>query len=262
MMKEGYAGADQIAVHVSNTLGWKIMRPGSVQDDIFEEIVDIYVRDKRNLAIREWLEAENPFAFQEVTEILLETIRKDYWNADEATRRELAEEYVRSVVRHGKGGGLRGGGNTKLEQFVDQTLQDVGTPEIQQLLARYAVRRRETGVAAQTTATAPGLAPSSSVAEPTVASAATPRGQDSESNAEDSPAAVPPPESESADSDHARQDASGAVPVEGHKLEPTSSPSKPHDAVGTDGRQHLTWWIIATVTLLLLVGFALRKGSP
>ena len=55
----------------------------------------------RNLAIREWLEAENPFAFQEITEILLETIRKDYWNADLATRRDLAKEYVRSVISHG-----------------------------------------------------------------------------------------------------------------------------------------------------------------
>ena len=30
MMREGYAGADQIAIHVSNTMGWKIMRDRSV----------------------------------------------------------------------------------------------------------------------------------------------------------------------------------------------------------------------------------------
>ncbi|MFQ5654256.1 MAG: cobaltochelatase subunit CobN, partial [Planctomycetota bacterium] len=84
MMKEGYAGADQIAVHVSNTMGWEIMRESSVSDDIWEEIVDIYLRDSRNLSIREWFEAENPFAFQELAEILLETVRKGYWSPDEA----------------------------------------------------------------------------------------------------------------------------------------------------------------------------------
>lgn len=261
MMKEGYAGADQIAVHVSNTLGWKIMRPGSVQDDIFEEIVDIYVRDKRKLAIREWLEAENPFAFQDVTEILLETIRKDYWNADEATRRELAEEYARSVVRHGEGGGLRGGGNSKLEQFVEQTLQDVGTPKIQQLLAQYAVRRREAAVA-QGGSAPPGLAPGFGATIPSVASAATPGAQDSESNADSSPSPVPPPELESADANRAQQAKTEAVPVEGHKLEPTSPASTQTDAMAANDRQHLTWLVGGAVVLLLLTGFVLRRGSP
>ncbi|HID30832.1 MAG TPA: cobaltochelatase subunit CobN, partial [Desulfobacterales bacterium] len=99
MMKEGYAGADQIAVHVTNTMGWKIMRENSVSDNIWEEIVAIYIKDKLNLSIREWFEAENPYAFQEMTEILLESIRKGYWNASEKMRRELAELYARSVAR-------------------------------------------------------------------------------------------------------------------------------------------------------------------
>lgn len=261
MMKEGYAGADQIAVHVSNTLGWKIMRPGSVQDDIFEEIVDTYVRDKRDLAIREWLEAENPFAFQEVTEILLETIRKDYWNAGETTRRELAEEYVRSVVRHGEGGGLRGGGNTKLEQFVERTLQDVGTPEIRQLLAQYEVRQKE-AAAAQAASADSGLAPSRPFTSPAVASAAGLDGQETASNGQLAPAAVPPPELASTDASDARQTKAETVSVEGHPLEPASSSHKPNDGVGTDDRPYLAWFVVGAVMLLLLTGFMLRRGSP
>jgi cobaltochelatase CobN len=259
MMKEGYAGADQIAVHVSNTLGWKIMRPGSVQDDIFEEIVDIYVRDQRNLAIREWLEAENPFAFQEMTEILLETIRKDYWNADEATRRELAEEYVRSVVQHGEGGGLRGGGNTKLEQFVEQTLQDVKTPEMEQLLVQYEVRRQEAAVA-QATAAAPGPAPAAAAAVPIVASAAAPG--EARSNSEPSPPAEALPEAKPADSPSTAQTKVKAVPVEGQKLEPTSSPAPPSDAATIDQQQRLIWMVGGGALLLLIIGFMLRRGSP
>jgi cobaltochelatase CobN len=71
MMKEGYAGADQVAIMVSNTMGWKIMRENSVSDDIWNEIASIYIKDKLNLSIREWFESENPYAFQEMTEILL-----------------------------------------------------------------------------------------------------------------------------------------------------------------------------------------------
>lgn len=143
MMKERYAGADQIAVHVSNTMGWKVMRENSVSDDIWEEIVDIYVRDKRNLRIRDWFEAENPHAFQELAEILLETVRKGYWQPDKATVREIATEYARSVARHGKSGGLRGGGNTKLEEFVESVLQAPGDNALLALLAEYQACVRE-----------------------------------------------------------------------------------------------------------------------
>ena len=60
MMKEGYAGADQIAVHVSNTMGWAIMRDGSVSDDIWNEIAAIYVNDKLGLSLRQWFETREP----------------------------------------------------------------------------------------------------------------------------------------------------------------------------------------------------------
>ncbi len=148
MMKEGYAGADQVAVHVSNTMGWKIMRENSVSDDIWEEIVEIYIRDKRNLNIREWFEAENPFAFQEITEILLETVRKGYWEPDESTLLEMATEYARSVARHGEGGGLRGGGNKKLEAFIESILSAPGSRELDSLLAEFQARGRESSTPA------------------------------------------------------------------------------------------------------------------
>jgi len=146
MMKEGYAGADQIAVHVANTMGWKIMREGSISDDIWEQIVDIYLRDSKKLYIREWFEAENPFAFQEITEILLETIRKGYWQPNQATVREIAVAYAQSVARHGEGGGLRGGGNRKLERFVEKVLSAPGSRELDQLLADYKAKVRESEV--------------------------------------------------------------------------------------------------------------------
>ncbi len=155
MMREGYAGADQVAVHVANTMGWKIMRANSVSDDIWEEIVDIYIRDKRNLSIRDWFEAENPFAFQEITEILLETVRKGYWTPDESTLREIATEYASSVARHGEGGGLRGGGNKKLEAFVEQVLSAPGSRELDTLLADYQAQARASSMPARSARPAP-----------------------------------------------------------------------------------------------------------
>lgn len=144
MMKEGYAGADQISVHVSNTMGWQIMRPESVSDDLWEEIVNIYLKDSKDLSIRDWFEAENPFALQEIHEILLESIRKGYWKASQETLSEIARGYAALVARHGEGGGLRGGGNEKLEAFVRRVLKGMGTSDSSSLVEAYENRAQET----------------------------------------------------------------------------------------------------------------------
>ena len=88
MMKEGYAGADQIAVHVSNTMGWAIMRDGSVSDDTWNEIAAVYVKDKLGLSLRQWFETQNPYAFQDMSEVLLESSRKGYWKGEPGLVRE------------------------------------------------------------------------------------------------------------------------------------------------------------------------------
>lgn len=231
MMKEGYAGADQVAVHVSNTLGWKIMRPESVQDDIFEQITDIYVRDTKRLAIREWMEAENPFAFQELTEILLESIRKGYWNASDSTRRELALAYARSIIRHGEGGGLRGGGNEKLERFVDEMLEQTDVPDIAQVVAGLSERRRQ---AAQATVPAPGEPAEATFAD---AAAAPP---------ETAPAPVEPGTTGRA-----------TEPVAGVPLEPLDRPTGPAAVVA-----RFLWPALAAAAALFAVGFIARRGTP
>ena len=237
MMKEGYAGADQVAVHVSNTMGWKIMRPESVQDDIFEQITDIYVRDSKQLAIREWIEAENPFAFQEITEILLEAIRKGYWNASESTRRELAMEYAKSVVRHGEGGGLRGGGNAKLEAFVDDLLEQVDAPDIDTIVAALQSRRQET-LAADV--------PAPAGSEPIDLDVAA---------LEPAPGTAPPADGGD------RADAT-LPEVSGVPLEPVARPEAEPATRSSATVGNVIWMTGLAAAVLLAAGFVIRRGAP
>lgn len=137
MMKEGYAGASIIARHSNNLLGWEITREHTVADSNWEDLTDIYVRDSAQIGVREWFDAENPHAFQKLSTTLLETVRKGYWQADDATVQEIATAYADSVSRHGPAGGIREGGNEALEQFVQDTLQAVGTPEANALRDAY-----------------------------------------------------------------------------------------------------------------------------
>ncbi len=118
LMKEGYAGADQFKVVVSNAYGWQVTRAGSVPDEFLEELVDVYVRDRLHLGLREFFEKENPWALQGICETLLEMDRKELWDADPRSLADLARVLERSRADHGAGGGLLTAGNEGLEEHV------------------------------------------------------------------------------------------------------------------------------------------------
>jgi cobaltochelatase CobN len=232
MMKEGYAGADQVAVHVSNSMGWTIMRPGSVGDDFWQEIVETYIQDKKDLNIREWFESENPFAYQELNEILLETVRKGYWQPDSQTLQTIAVEYVKSVARHGEGGGLRGGGNHKLEAFVHEVLSAANDRGLDELLTRMKLRSAEQ------------VSDSGAVAAATAVQDAAPASGE-----------LPEPETEGAS-----ELTTTVEQVEGQVLEPVAEPES-HPASTTSPPP---WTIILAVACLLLIagGYFFRWGAP
>jgi cobaltochelatase CobN len=93
MQKEGYAGTLDILDAVNNFWGWQVVDPEIVRDDQWQQFHDIYVNDKYRLGMREWFEKSNPHALAQITERMLEAIRKGYWQADEKTQRELVETW-------------------------------------------------------------------------------------------------------------------------------------------------------------------------
>ena len=242
MKSEGYAGADQVAKHVANVLGWTIMRENSISDDVWEEITDVYIRDKLDLHLKEWFDAENPYAFQEMAEIMLEAVRKDYWKADEATVLEIAERYIRSAAKHGEGGGVRGSGtNPKLKEFIKAAARRM--PQTEEWKAVRAELRKKVAEMTEplpadavvktpvpAAAPAPQVPPAAPSTPDTGVAAAKPQA---------TPRSAPPP----------------GVPeqVAGQKLEPVASP-------GHHVRR--LWWAAGGLFLILLVyGFVRRKGS-
>lgn len=100
MQKEGYAGTLQMLNTVNNFWGWQVMDRNVVRDDQWQEFHEAYVRDRYQLGMREWFEKSNPTALAQVAERMLEAIRKDYWKADEQTKRELVQVYQELAARH------------------------------------------------------------------------------------------------------------------------------------------------------------------
>ena len=101
MKKEDYAGAREMSNFVDYMWGWQATTPFAVDEAKWRETYEVYVEDKYKLDIKDFFNKTNPWAYQSMTARMLESIRKDYWQADETTRRKLAAEYAVNVVEQG-----------------------------------------------------------------------------------------------------------------------------------------------------------------
>lgn len=93
LMAEGYAGTLQVLDATNNFWGWTAVSREIVRDDQWQEMVDVYVRDKHKLGLREWFERENPHALAQTIERMLEAQRQGYWQTDATTVAELKSRW-------------------------------------------------------------------------------------------------------------------------------------------------------------------------
>lgn len=93
LIAEGYSGTLQVLDSMNNFTGWTTVAREIVRDDQWQEFVDVYVRDKHQLGLKDWFEKNNPHALAQTMEKMLEMARHGYWQADAKTVAELKERY-------------------------------------------------------------------------------------------------------------------------------------------------------------------------
>ena len=139
MMKEGAAATGSFTEVFRNTLGWEIMKPDMLEDHLWQAYKETYVDDKLNLDMRDFFEKNNPAALQEMTGIMLEAIRKEFWKADAETVKQLAETHAELMKKFD----LLPTRNEKLREMIRKNLQD---PELrkayEQQIAKMLERQR------------------------------------------------------------------------------------------------------------------------
>ena len=90
-MKGGAGDMSGIADVIRNTYGWNVMKPQAIDDELWNGIYDTYVADKQNLGIKEHFKAVNPAAIEELTAVMLETVRKGMWKATPEQIKAMAD---------------------------------------------------------------------------------------------------------------------------------------------------------------------------
>lgn len=124
MMKGEATSADVFAETFRNVFGWNVMKPSVIDDRLWDDLYDTYVMDKKNLAIREFFERENPYSLQEMSAIMLETVRKGMWDASPEQIKNMTELHAELVKDHEAGCSGFVCDNAKLRDFISENLQD------------------------------------------------------------------------------------------------------------------------------------------
>jgi len=101
MKGENYAGAKAMSDYVEYLWGWQVTTPEAVSERSWEQTYEVYVEDKYDQGLKEFMNEHNPWSYQSLTARMLETTRKGYWQADEAVQQKLAVEYALNVITKG-----------------------------------------------------------------------------------------------------------------------------------------------------------------
>ena len=97
MQEGGASSAEHFAETFRNTYGWNVMKPAAIDDTLWNELYAVYVDDRYDLGVEAFFRRENPYALQEMTAVMLETVRKGYWDASPRQVAVLAELHTRLV---------------------------------------------------------------------------------------------------------------------------------------------------------------------
>ncbi len=110
LMDHGYAGARTMGSEFLEYLwGWQITNPTLVGDWAWEEVKDVYIDDRYELDLDEFLEdGHNAHVKANMLAVMLVAIHKAFWNASDETIQQLATEFAELVAANG----LPGSGHT------------------------------------------------------------------------------------------------------------------------------------------------------
>ncbi len=118
MTKGEATSAGVFAKTFQNTFAWNALKPEVIDDRLWDEIHDVYVKDKFDLDIHEFFETHNPAALQEMTAVMLETVRKGMWSATDQQIKEMTDLHTELVTKYNPSCSGFVCDNSKLREYI------------------------------------------------------------------------------------------------------------------------------------------------
>ena len=103
MMNEGYSGARYMSnKFVTNLHGWQVTRSSAVTNDLWNRVYNTYYNDKYGLGVKDWLmTGNNAYSLISMSGTMLTTIHEGYWQASDATVRDIANTWAQATIQNG-----------------------------------------------------------------------------------------------------------------------------------------------------------------
>lgn len=117
-MKGESSSASGFAEIVTNTYGWNVMKPAVIDKELWDDIYDVYVKDRFDLGVKEFFETQNPAALEEMSAVMLETIRKGMWKASDEQVAELTKLHTELINKYRPSCSGFVCDNAKLREFI------------------------------------------------------------------------------------------------------------------------------------------------
>ena len=128
-MKGGAGDASAIAETVTNTFGWNVMKPEAIDDRVWDEIYEVYVKDKFGLGVQEHFKEVNPAALEEVTAVMLESVRKGLWEASPEQVADIAKLHTGLIEESGPSCSGFVCDNPALQDYIASALPEASASE-------------------------------------------------------------------------------------------------------------------------------------
>lgn len=135
-MKGGASSAGAFAELVQNTYGWNVMKPKAIDHEMWDDIYEVYVKDKYNLQVQDYFETQNPAALQEMTAVMMETARKGLWPATEQQLKDIAELHTHLVNKYEAACSGTVCDNAKLQQYIATKVDPKTAAQYQQQIQK------------------------------------------------------------------------------------------------------------------------------
>ena len=99
-MKGGASSASTFAEIVTNTYGWNVMKPKAIDREMWDEIYNVYVKDKYHLGTKEFFDKQHPAALMEMTAVMMESARKGMWKSTPQQLKDIAKLHTETVNKY------------------------------------------------------------------------------------------------------------------------------------------------------------------
>lgn len=131
-MKGGASSASTFAEIVTNTYGWNVMKPKAIDKEMWDEIYNVYVKDKYHLGTKEFFDKQNPAALMEMTAVMMESARKGMWKATPQQLKDIAKLHTETVNKYKPSCSGFVCNNAKLRNYIASKADAASAKEYQQ----------------------------------------------------------------------------------------------------------------------------------